>query len=321
MTIPSRPLKIVFAGTPDFAAQHLAALLNQNEHKIVAVYTQPDRPAGRGKQLQASHVKTLALLNGIPVYQPASLKTAEAQQELAALKADVMIVVAYGLLLPQTVLDIPPLGCINVHGSILPRWRGAAPIQRAIEAGDKETGVTIMQMDAGLDTGPILLISRCAIDDEETSATLYEKLAKLGPNALQKTLRQLADGTAAPESQDNSQSTYAKKIDKAEAEIDWQENAKIISQRIRGFNPAPVTFTTLNGERVKIWHALATQNTAANAQPGEIIQAEKDGLIVAAGEGSVVIKIMQMENGKALPVKDILNGHASRLTPGTVFGK
>lgn len=317
----TRPLNIVFAGTPDFAAQHLAALLAQNEHKIIAVYTQPDRPAGRGKQLQASPVKTLALLNGIPVYQPSTLKTAEAQEELAALKPDVMVVVAYGLLLPQAVLDIPSLGCINVHGSILPRWRGAAPIQRAIEAGDAETGVTIMHMNAGLDTGPMLLISRCAIEENDTSATLYEKLARLGPAALQETLQQLANGSAVAIEQDNSQSTYAKKIEKAEAEIDWTQSATVIAQRIRAFNPAPVAFTTLQGERIKVWQAQVSNKSSLSGAPGEILHADKNGLIVATGQGNVTITVMQMENAKALAIKDILNGHAARLTAGTVFGQ
>jgi methionyl-tRNA formyltransferase len=320
MSTLSRSLNIIFAGTPDFAAQHLAALLSQNQHKIIAVYTQPDRPAGRGKQLQASPVKALAMLTGIPVYQPASLKTEEAQQQLAALKADLMIVVAYGLLLPQTVLDLPALGCINVHGSILPRWRGAAPIQRAIEAGDTETGVTIMQMDAGLDTGAILLISRCAINADETSASLYDKLAKLGPIALQETLTQIANGTAQPEAQDNAHSTYAKKIEKVEAQVNWHDSAETIAQRIRAFNPAPVAFTLLNGERVKLWQAIAVEKNQSHAVPGKILGADKNGLVVACGKGSVNITILQMENGKALPVNDILNGHAARLAVGTVFG-
>jgi methionyl-tRNA formyltransferase len=322
----TRSLNIVFAGTPDFAARHLAALVSQGEHNIIAVYTQPDRPAGRGKQLQASEVKALAMLCDIPVYQPISLKTPEAQAELAALKPDLMVVVAYGLLLPQAVLDIPRIGCINVHGSILPRWRGAAPIQRAIEAGDKETGVTIMHMDAGLDTGPMLLISRCAIADDETSASLYDKLAQLGPIALQKVLAEIANDTAQSEAQDDAQSTYAKKIDKAEAEINWQEPATTIAQRIRAFNPAPVAFTLLDGERLKLWqaqangHAHATNETHT-CQPGEIIRADKNGVVIAAGQGSVVVTQLQLPGGKALPVQDILNGHAARLAPGTLLGK
>lgn len=319
-TSPSRSLNIIFAGTPDFAARHLAALVSQGEHNIIAVYTQPDRPAGRGKQLQASEVKALAMLCGIPVYQPISLKTPEAQAELAALKPDLMVVVAYGLLLPQAVLDIPRIGCINVHGSILPRWRGAAPIQRAIEAGDKETGVTIMHMDAGLDTGPMLLISRCAIADDETSASLYDKLAQLGPIALQEVLTEIANDTAQSETQDDAQSTYAKKIDKTEAEINWQESANSIAQRIRAFNPAPVAFTLLDGERLKLWQAQASKEKH-NCQPGEIIRADKNGVVIAARQGSVVVTQLQLPGGKALPVQDILNGHAARLAPGTILGK
>ena len=320
MSNASRSLNIIFAGTPDFAARHLAALVSQGAHNIIAVYTQPDRPAGRGKQLQASEVKSLAMLCGIPVYQPATLKTPEAQAELAALKPDLMIVVAYGLLLPQAVLDIPRFGCINVHGSILPRWRGAAPIQRAIEAGDKETGVTIMQMDAGLDTGPMLLISSCEIATDETYGSLHDKLAQLGPLALQEVLADIANGTSEAEIQNDAESTYAKKIDKTETEINWQDSATQIANRIRAFNPAPVAFTLLDGERLKLWHAQASDEKH-NCLPGEIIRADKNGLAIAAGQGSVIITQLQLPGGKALPVQDILNGHAARLTVGTRLGQ
>ena len=201
----SQPLKVVFAGTPDFAAQHLAALIDSH-HEVIGVYSQPDRPAGRGKKLKASEVKQLALEHNLPVFQPENFKSEEAVQQLAELEADIMVVVAYGLLLPKTVLDTPKLGCINVHGSILPRWRGAAPIQRAIWAGDKETGVTIMQMDIGLDTGNMISIAKCPIEPSDTSASLYGKLAALGPNALIDTLQQIADGSAVAEKQNSSES-------------------------------------------------------------------------------------------------------------------
>ncbi len=236
----SDSLKIIFAGTPDFAARHLAALLS-SKHEVVAVYTQPDRPAGRGKKLTASPVKLLALEHSIPVYQPATLRAEEAQQELAAIDADIMVVVAYGLLLPKVVLDTPRLGCINVHGSILPRWRGAAPIQRSIWAGDAETGVTIMQMDEGLDTGDMLKIATLSIDAKETSATLYERLAALGPDALVDCLGDIASGKAVAVKQDDEQANYAKKLSKEEAQIDWSMSAEAIERCIRAFNPWPMS--------------------------------------------------------------------------------
>ncbi|MDU5747844.1 MAG: methionyl-tRNA formyltransferase, partial [Haemophilus parainfluenzae] len=219
-----KPLNIIFAGTPDFAAQHLTALLNSH-HNIIAVYTQPDKPAGRGKKLQASPVKQLAEQHQIPVYQPKSLRKEEAQAELKALNADVMVVVAYGLILPQAVLDMPRLGCLNVHGSLLPRWRGAAPIQRSIWAGDQQTGVTIMQMDMGLDTGDMLHKVYCDIDDQETSASLYYKLAEIAPSVLIDVLDHLEEGKFIAEKQDDSQSNYAEKLSKEEAKLDWSLSA------------------------------------------------------------------------------------------------
>ena len=223
----TQPLRIIFAGTPDFAARHLQALIN-SEHQIVGVYSQPDRPAGRGKKLKASEVKALALEHDLPVFQPQSLKTDEALEELNSLNADIMIVVAYGLILPKAILDAPRLGCLNVHGSILPRWRGAAPIQRAIWAGDQQTGVTIMQMDEGLDTGDMLHISHWPIDSAETSASLYTKLAELGPDALINTINRLAKGEITPEPQNDADANYAKKLSKDEANIDWSMDAEQI---------------------------------------------------------------------------------------------
>ena len=243
-----KPLNIIFAGTPDFAAQHLQALID-SPHNVIAVYTQPDKPAGRGKKLQASPVKQLAEQHQILVYQPKSLRKPETQAELTALQADVMVVVAYGLILPQAVLDAPTYGCLNVHGSLLPRWRGAAPIQRAIWAGDKQTGVTIMQMDAGLDTGDMLHKVFCDIDLQDTSADLYHKLAEIAPNALIEVLNHLTDGTFIAEPQDDTQSNYAEKLSKEEAKLDWQLSAGQLERNIRAFNPWPMAYLQLTDEQ------------------------------------------------------------------------
>jgi len=308
-------LKIIFAGTPDFAATHLQALIGQ--HEVVAVYTQPDRPAGRGKKLTASPVKLLAEQNNLPIFQPQSLKDPEQQTILANLQADIMVVVAYGLILPQVVLDAPRLGCINVHGSILPRWRGAAPIQRAIEAGDKETGVTIMQMDAGLDTGAMLTITRCPIEPNETSGSLYDKLAALGAPALLSTLDKLKAGTAVAVAQDNGQSTYAKKIDKAEALIDWSQPAIIIDQRIRAFSPFPAAYTEIEGLRVKIW--AAQTSTQQLGTPGEIVAADDNGLLVGCGQGSLLLTEIQLAGKSRMPVSEILRSRVELFATGKRF--
>ncbi len=308
-------MKIIFAGTPDFAATHLQALISQ--HEVVAVYTQPDRPAGRGKKLNASPVKLLAEQNNLPIYQPQSLKDPEQQTILANLQADIMVVVAYGLILPQVVLDAPRLGCINVHGSILPRWRGAAPIQRAIEASDKETGVTIMQMDAGLDTGAMLTITRCPIEPSETSGSLYDKLAALGAPALLSTLDKLKAGTAVAVAQDNEQSTYAKKIDKAEALIDWSQPAIIIDQRIRAFSPFPAAYTEIEGLRVKIW--AAQTSTQQLGTPGEIVAADDNGLLVGCGQGSLLLTEIQLAGKSRMPVSEILRSRVELFATGKRF--
>ena len=308
-------MKIIFAGTPDFAATHLQALISQ--HEVVAVYTQPDRPAGRGKKLTASPVKLLAEQNSLPIYQPQSLKDPEQQTILANLQADIMVVVAYGLILPQVVLDAPRLGCINVHGSILPRWRGAAPIQRAVEAGDKETGVTIMQMDAGLDTGAMLTITRCPIEPSETSGSLYDKLAALGAPALLSTLDKLKAGTAVAVAQDNGQSTYAKKIDKAEALIAWSQPAIIIDQRIRAFSPFPAAYTEIEGLRVKIW--AAQTSTQQLGTPGEIVAADDNGLLVGCGQGSLLLTEIQLAGKSRMPVSEILRSRVELFATGKRF--
>ncbi|QLE83635.1 methionyl-tRNA formyltransferase [Shewanella sp. Scap07] len=312
-----KPLNIIFAGTPDFAARHLQALIN-SEHNVIGVYSQPDRPAGRGKKLQASPVKQLALQHDIAVYQPKSLRDADAQAELAGLNADIMVVVAYGLILPQVVLDTPKLGCINVHGSILPRWRGAAPIQRALWAGDTHTGVTIMQMDIGLDTGAMLLKTSLPIEDTDTSASLYEKLAAQGPDALIEALTCLAAGTLTAEAQDEAQANYAEKLSKEEALIDWHKPAVNLWREIRAFNPWPASHFSHQGATIKVWQA-SVSNTVSDASPGTIVSADKHGLCVATTEGTLCIEIMQLPGKKAMPVADILNSRADWFIPGTRF--
>lgn len=313
------PLRIIFAGTPDFAARHLQALL-ESEHQVIAVYTQPDRPAGRGQQLQPSAVKQLALAHNIAVYQPKSLKKAAAQSELAALNADLMIVVAYGLILPQAVLDTPRLGCINVHGSLLPRWRGAAPIQRAIWAGDAQTGVTIMQMDAGLDTGAMLSTVSCAIDDTDTSASLYDKLAILGPKALLSALAGLPTLQQQAQAQDNDHASYAEKLHKDEALLDFNKTAAALQREIRAFNPWPVSYITLPQGSVKVWQAYA-ENVASDEAPGTLLTSTKQGIRIACSEGVLVITQLQPPGKKAMSAADFLNGRADWLVPGSVIGQ
>ncbi|MCD8551737.1 MAG: methionyl-tRNA formyltransferase [Shewanella xiamenensis] len=310
-----KPLNIIFAGTPDFAARHLQALINSH-HNVIAVYTQPDRPAGRGKKLTASPVKELALAHNIPVYQPGSLRKEPAQQQLAALNADIMVVVAYGLILPKVVLDTPRLGCINVHGSILPRWRGAAPIQRALWAGDKETGVTIMQMDVGLDTGDMLLKTYLPIEDDDTSASLYEKLAQQGPDALLQALEGLANGTLAAEKQDEALANYAEKLSKEEARLDWTKSATQLWQEVRAFNPWPVSYFEHQGNTIKVWQTQVS-TTTSNAAPGTIISASKKGIEVATGDGVLTLLSMQLPGKKPLSVADILECPREWFTPNT----
>ncbi|CAM3028270.1 methionyl-tRNA formyltransferase [Vibrio neptunius] len=311
----SKPLKIVFAGTPDFAARHLAALLS-SEYEVIAVYTQPDRPAGRGKKLTASPVKHIALEHDIPVYQPENFKSDEAKQELADLNADLMVVVAYGLLLPQAVLDTPKLGCINVHGSILPRWRGAAPIQRSIWAGDQETGVTIMQMDIGLDTGDMLKIATLPIETTDTSASMYEKLAELGPQALVECLADIADGKASPEKQDDELANYAKKLSKEEARINWSDDAEHIERCVRAFNPWPMSHFEAADNSIKVWQSRVDVQTTTEA-PGTILQADKTGIYIATGKHILVLEQLQVPGKKAMSVQDILNSRASWFEVGT----
>lgn len=311
----SKPLNIIFAGTPDFAAKHLAALI-KSQHNIVAVYCPPDKPAGRGKKLTACATKLLAIENNIPVEQPVNFKESIDQEKLAAYHADVMVVVAYGLLLPEVILNTPRLGCINVHGSLLPKWRGAAPIQRSLEAGDDKTGVTIMQMDKGLDTGDMILTAECNIEKQDTSASLYEKLALLGPEALIDTLALMTAEAHNPISQNDAIATYAHKLDKSEAELNWQLAAKELDQKVRAYIPWPVaqfTYTeqTPNAKqhRIRIWQASIKEIETTEAS-GTILSADKDGIVVATGNNAICLEVLQLPNKKSLPVKDILNGRA-----------
>ncbi|MCG9790582.1 methionyl-tRNA formyltransferase [Vibrio mediterranei] len=313
----SQSLRIVFAGTPDFAARHLAALLS-SEHEVIAVYTQPDRPAGRGKKLTASPVKNIALEHDIPVYQPVNFKSDEAKQELKDLNADIMVVVAYGLLLPQAVLDTPKLGCINVHGSILPRWRGAAPIQRSIWAGDAQTGVTIMQMDIGLDTGDMLKIATLPIEATDTSATMYDKLAELGPQALVECLADIALGNAAPEKQNDDEANYASKLSKDEAKIDWSQPAEFIERCVRAFNPWPMSFFSVEENNIKVWQSRVEDN-ATESVAGTILKADKTGIYVATGQGTLVLEHIQIPGKKAMQVSDVLNSKASWFEVGSIL--
>lgn len=310
----SKNLRIIFAGTPDFAARHLGALLSSG-HQVVGVFTQPDRPAGRGKKLMPGPVKVLAEEQGLPVFQPVSLRPQENQQLISDLNADVMVVVAYGLILPKAVLDMPRLGCINVHGSLLPRWRGAAPIQRSLWAGDSETGVTIMQMDVGLDTGDMLYKLACPITSEDTSATLYDKLADLGPQGLIETLQLLAEGKTQPEVQDESLVTYAEKLSKEEAQLDWSLSAAQLERCIRAFNPWPMSWITIDDQPVKIWKASVIEGQS-HEEPGTIIEANKQGIQVATTDGILNLESLQPAGKKAMSAQDLLNSRREWFTPG-----
>ncbi|SDN54177.1 methionyl-tRNA formyltransferase [Pseudomonas jinjuensis] len=313
----SQALRIVFAGTPEFAAEHLKALLD-TPHQIAAVYTQPDRPAGRGQKLMPSPVKKLAVEHNLPVLQPPTLRDPAAQAELAALAPDLMVVVAYGLILPQAVLDIPRLGCINSHASLLPRWRGAAPIQRAVEAGDAESGVTVMQMEAGLDTGPMLLKVTTPIAAEDTGGSLHDRLARLGPPAVVEAIAGLAAGTLKGEVQDDGLATYAHKLNKDEARIDWSRPAVELERLVRAFDPWPTCHTTLNGEPLKVWGA---QLAEGRGEPGKILDASRDGLLVACGEGVLRLTRLQLPGGKPLAFADLFNSRREQFAAGQVLGQ
>ncbi|EKS1847207.1 methionyl-tRNA formyltransferase [Cronobacter muytjensii] len=313
----SESLRIIFAGTPDFAARHLEALLSSS-HEIVGVFTQPDRPAGRGKKLMAGPVKVLAEENGLPVFQPKSLRPVENQELVAALNADVMVVVAYGLILPEAVLAMPRLGCINVHGSLLPRWRGAAPIQRSLWAGDTQTGVTIMQMDKGLDTGDMLRKLTCPITAEDTSASLYDKLAQLGPQGLLATLSDLASGAVVPEKQDDAKATYAEKLSKEEARLDWMLSAVQLERCIRAFNPWPVSYFMIDDQPVKVWKA-SVLDQQSKAAPGTVLEAGKQGIQIATADGILNLEDLQPAGKKPMSAQDLLNSRREWFTPGNIL--
>ena len=298
-------MRIVFAGTPEFAVSSLRAAARH--HEVVAVYTQPDRPAGRGRGLAPSPVKLEAVARGIPVYQPESLKDEAAQQQLRDLQPDLMVVVAYGLILPKAVLAIPTHGCWNVHASLLPRWRGAAPIQRAIQAGDAKTGVCLMQMEAGLDTGPVLLHQELPIAATDTGGQLHDKLAELGAQVLSDGLGLLRAGIkpiARPQPEQGV--TYAHKLDKAEARLDWAQDADALARTVRAFNPWPIAEATLSGERVRIHGAVALEADHGQA-PGTVLAASRDGIDIACGQGALRLRVLQREGGKAITAADYLN--------------
>ncbi len=300
-------MKLIFAGTPPFASAALSALRDAG-HDIVLVLTQPDRPARRGMKLSASAVAIEATRLGLQLEKPSTLKDATVQARLAEVEADVMIVAAYGLLLPQAVLDIPKYGCINIHGSLLPRWRGAAPVQRAIEAGDVETGIAIMQMDAGLDTGAILLEKKIAIAPDETSATLFAKLTELGARAIVDGLNELP--TLVPRPQPIDGVSYARKIDKSEAKIDWSQPAVVIERRIRAFDPFPGCETMLGEEHIKIWQAQVVDGATPPGPPGMVVEVDRDTMVVQCGEQRLRCKVVQKAGGRRMMIDEFLRGNS-----------
>lgn len=312
-------MNIIFAGTPEFAKTALWQLMEEN-FTILAVYTAPDKPKGRGQHLQPSPVKAFALEQHIPVYQPTTLKDPTAEQTLRELKPDIMVVAAYGLLLPKAVLSIPVFGCINIHASLLPRWRGAAPIQRAIMAGDSLTGITIMQMDEGLDTGDILLQTTCKIAPDETSETLFKRLAQMGATTLTAALSAIVKGNLTHIPQNADLACYATKINKAEALIDWENSAVQLDRNIRAFNPWPVAYSYLDNELVRIWQAAVLTSSSENALPGTIISTPADAIHVATGAGVLAISELQFSGGKRLPVKAILHAKPEKFSVGKRFG-
>ncbi len=298
---------ILFAGTPDFAVPPLEALL-QAGLPVVGVLTQPDRPAGRGRRVRPSPVKRLATARGLPVYQPRTLKDPEAQAEIRRLRPDLMIVAAYGLLLPPEVLSLPALGGVNIHASLLPRWRGAAPIQRALLAGDQETGITIMQMDEGLDTGQILLQHRCPMAPGDTAGALHDRLAALGARAILDYLDRVAAGDLAPQAQDEGAATYAAKIDKAEAEMDWGQSSVALERAVRAFNPWPVAHTRFEGRPLRIWEARALPG-GRQGPPGTVLGQSAEGVDVATGDGVLRLVTVQRPGGRAMPATAFVNAH------------
>jgi methionyl-tRNA formyltransferase len=312
-------MRLVFAGTPAFAAVALAALL-ASRYPLMLVLTQPDRPARRGLRPQASEVKALAQKHGIEVFQPASLKSEDALSRLKSAHADAMVVAAYGLILPKAVLDLFPFGCVNIHASLLPRWRGAAPIQRALLAGDPESGACIMRMDAGLDTGPLYICERVPIEPSETGGSLHDKLAAVGARLVVEALDGIEDGRLQPRPQPFEGATYAAKVDKKEAILDWKRDAVSIERTVRAFNPVPGALSTLDGEPVKIWRAQCAAETGAETgtDPGQVISADEQGIVVACGKGALRIIELQRAGGKRLAARDFVRGRA--LAAATRFG-
>ncbi|SOB77307.1 methionyl-tRNA formyltransferase [Marinobacter sp. LV10R510-11A] len=307
-------MRLVFAGTPDFAATALTALLGTH-HTIVGVYSQPDRPAGRGRKLQPSPVKQVALDNAIPIFQPESLKTPEAQQELADLQPDVMIVAAYGLILPEAILAIPAYGCLNIHASLLPRWRGAAPIHRAIAAGDENTGITIMQMDKGLDTGAMLLKTQTTIESTDTGGSLHDRLADMGGSAVVDALNLLEKDELGGEVQNSEQACYAHKLTKEEGHVDWALSASTIERLVRAFNPWPGTYTDLEQQRLRIHEANATDENSQKPA-GTVLRREREGIDIACGTGTLRVTRLQLPGSRAQSVNDLINGGKQLLLPG-----
>ena len=310
-------MRIIFAETPEFAAEALQALL-ATEHTLVAVYTQPDRPAGRGRQLKPSPVKEVALQHGIPVEQPVSLKTPEAQATLADYQPDLMVVAAYGLILPKAVLETPSYGCLNIHASLLPRWRGAAPIQRAILAGDIQTGITIMQMDVGLDTGAMLMKKSLMITPSMNAGELHDQLARLGAQAIVEAVDLLVQGKLTAEPQDNALATYASKLAKEESWINWSDAAEQIDRQVRAFNPWPVAQSKISEQICRIWQAEPLQQSS-QAAPGTLLQSDKHGLVVACGHHCLRILRGQLPGGKPLSAAELLNGRAELFAVGQQF--
>jgi len=303
----SKSLRVVFAGTPEFAVPALKALA-QSRHPVVAVYTQPDRPAGRGRKLTASAVKSAAQRLDLPIEQPATLKDAAIARSLEAYAPDVMVVVAYGLILPQAVLELPPKGCVNVHASLLPRWRGAAPIERALLAGERETGISIMRMEAGLDTGPVFARFPIAIRSDDTAGGLRDRLAALGARAIVEVIESICAGTARAEPQDSAAATYANKLEKAEARIDWRQPAEEIERRVRAFNPWPVAESRWKGEQLRVWAAHVVEREVA-ARPGTIIESAGAVLAVACGINALALDVVQLAGRRAMPAEKFLAAH------------
>jgi methionyl-tRNA formyltransferase len=317
MSVKGKSLRVIFAGTPAFAVPCLQALLSSS-HEVVAVYTQPDRKAGRGLRLQASPVKQLALQANVPVEQPVTLAEAQTQMRLEAYQADVMIVVAYGLILPSAVLSLPRLGCLNVHGSLLPRWRGATPMQQAILAGDAETGISFMLMDAGLDTGPVLRQQVVSLDPTWNTAQLHDVLAMLGAEHLLEVIQDWSDATIQAQAQRQDEVTYAPKIKKQDAEVDWSGSASVLQRLVNAYNPWPIAYSSINGQRIRIYTAKATENTTAEVA-GTIVALHQDAIEVACGQNTLRLLAVQFAGGKVLPVAEILHAKRDLFTIGGQF--